>query len=91
MVAIPDTAAEHYELPEGLYVSAVSEDSDAYAKGIREGDIITAVNGEPARTSDDILKVRNGLKVGDTINFTIWRDGETFDVDVALVEHNNIY
>ena len=89
--AIPDTAAEHYELPEGLYVSAVSEDSDAYAKGIREGDIITAVNGEPARTSDDILKVRNGLKVGDTINFTIWRDGESFDVDVALVEHNNIY
>lgn len=89
--AIPDTAAEHYELPEGLYVSAVSEDSDAYTKGIREGDIITAVNGEPARTSDDILKVRNGLKVGDTINFTIWRDGETFDVDVALVEHNNIY
>ena len=89
--AIPDTAAEHYELPEGLYVSAVSEDSDAYAKGIREGDIITAVNGEPAKTSDDILKVRDGLKVGDTINFTIWRDGETFDVDVALVEYNDIY
>ena len=89
--AIPETAAEHYELPEGLYVSAVSEDSDAYAKGIREGDIITAVNHEPAKTSDDILKVRNGLKVGDTINFTIWRDGETFDVDVALVEHNDIY
>lgn len=89
--AIPDTAAEHYELPEGLYVSAVSEDSDAEAKGIREGDIITAVNGEPAKTSDDILKVRDSLGVGDTITFTIWREGETFDVDVALVERNDIY
>ena len=55
------------------------------------GDIITAVNGESARSSDDILRVRNGLGVGDTINFTIWRDGETFDVDVALVEYNDIY
>jgi len=89
--SIPDMAAEHYELPEGLYVSSVSEDSDAYAKGIRVGDIITAVNGEPAKTSDDILKVRNGLGVGDTITFTIWREGETFDVDVALVEYNDIY
>ena len=89
--AISDMAADHYELPEGLYVSAVSEDSDAFRKGIKEGDIITAVNGEPAKSSDDILKVRNGLGVGDTINFTIWRDGETFDVDVALVEYNDIY
>ena len=89
--AISDMAADHYELPEGLYVSAVSEDSDAYRKGIKEGDIITAVNGEPAKSSEDILKVRNGLDIGDTIKFTIWRDGETFDVDVALVEYNNIY
>ena len=89
--SISAMAAEHYELPEGLYVSAVSEGSDAWAKGMREGDIITAVNGEPARTSDDILKVRNGLGVGDTITFTVWRDGETFDVEVALVEYNDIY
>ena len=89
--AIPDTAAEHYELPEGLYVSAVSEGSDAFVKGIQEGDIITAVNGEPAKTSDDILKVRDSLAVGDTITFTIWREGKTFDVDVALVERNDVY
>ena len=89
--AIPSTAAEHYELPEGLYVSAVSEDSDAFVKGIQEGDIITAVNGEPAKTSGDILKVRDSLAVGDTITFTIWREGRTFDVDVALVERNDVY
>lgn len=84
-------AAGHYDLPYGLYVSGVSEGSDASEKGIREGDIITAVNGSPARTSDDILRVRDGLSVGDTITFTIWRDGESFDVDVALMERNDIY
>lgn len=89
--AIPETAAAHYELPEGLYVSAVDERSDAYAKGMREGDIITAVNGEPARSTEDIVKVRNGLGVGDTITFTVWSDGETRDVEVAMVEFNDIY
>lgn len=89
--AIPDNLAEHYELPAGLYVSAVSEGTDAAAKGIQVGDIITHVNGEPAKSTDDILKVKNTLSVGDTITFTIWREGKTFDVDVALVEYNDIY
>ena len=89
--AIADIAAEHYELPEGLYVSAVTEGTDAWEKGVREGDIITAVNGEPARSTNDILKVRDGLAIGDTIKFSIWRDGESFDVDVAMVEFNDVY
>ena len=89
--AIVDVAAEHYELPEGLYVSSVTEGTDAWEKGIRAGDIITAVNGEPARSTDDILKVRNGLQIGDTIRFSIWREGESFDVDVKMMEMNDVY
>ena len=89
--AIPDNLAGHYEIPAGLYVSAVSENTDAAAKGIKVGDIITHVNGEPARSTDDILTVKNTLSVGDTITFTVWREGETFDVDVALVEYNDVY
>ena len=88
---IAEEAARHYNLPEGLYISAVIEKSDAWQKGIREGDIITAVNGTPARSTDDILKIRNGLGLGDSITFTIWRDGESFDVDVAMVEFNDVY
>ena len=89
--AISEDAATHYELPGGLYVSDVSKGSDAYEKGIREGDIIIAVNGAPAETTEDVIKARDGLGVGDTITFTVWRDGESFDVDVALVEYNDIY
>jgi len=89
--AIAEEAARHYDLPEGLYVSSVIENTDAWQKGIREGDIITAVNGTPARSTDDILKIRNGLGLGDSITFTIWRDGESFDVDVAMMEFNDVY
>ena len=89
--AIPEEAAEHYELPEGLYVSVVTEGTDAWEKGIREGDIITDVNGKPARTTNDILSVRDTLQVGDTITFTIWREGESSDVEVVVGDINDIY
>lgn len=88
---IPEEAAKHYELPEGLYVSAVTEGTDAWEKGIREGDIITGVNGKPARTTNDILSVRDTLRVGDTITFTIWREGESSDVEVVVGDINDIY
>ena len=88
--AIPENVTSHYDLPTGLYVSAVEEKSDAAAKGIQQGDIIPAVNGSPASATSDILTVKNTLSVGDTITFTIWRDGETFDVDVTLVDENDL-
>ena len=88
--AIPENVTSHYDLPTGLYVSAVEEKSDAAAKGIQQGDIITAVNGSPASATSDILTVKNTPSVGDTITFTIWRDGETFDVDVTLVDENDL-
>ena len=88
--AIPDNVTSHYDLPSGLYVSTVEEKSDAAAKGVQQGDIITAVNGNPVVVTNDILTVKNTLNVGDTITFTIWRDGETFDVDVTLVDENDL-
>ena len=88
---VSDEAREHYGLPEGLYVSKVSEGSDCAAKGIREGDIITHVNGKPATVNDDLLEVIGELGVGDTLTLTIYRDGESTDYTVALVDMNDVY
>jgi serine protease Do len=89
--AIPEDYAAHYEIPDGLYVSAVSENSDAAAQGVRAGDIMTAMNGEALYSTDQIFLAKSELKVGDTIRFTFWRDGETFDLDIALVDYNDVY
>jgi S1-C subfamily serine protease len=89
--AIPEDAAAHYELPDGLYVSAVSKNSDAEDQGVKPGDIITAMNGEPLWSTDQIYEAKNALKVGDTINFTFWRNGKSFDLDIALVDYNDVY
>ena len=89
--AIPQEAVENYELPEGLYISAVEEKSDAAAKGIREGDILTAIDGQSVSVTSDVAAIRDGKGVGDSLRFTIWRQGETFEVDVLLMDTNDLY
>ena len=89
--AIPDTAKEKYTLPDGLYVMDVSDGSDAKEKGIKKGDVITAVNGIPVTTTDEISDIKNEMAVGDTIVLTVWRDGESMDVSLVLVDTNDIY
>ena len=89
--SIPDNAVSHYDLPEGLYVSDVSEESDAFAQGIRPGDIVTAADGIPVRTTDDVNEIKNTHKVGETMTFTIWRDGETMEIEVTLFDTNDVY
>ena len=88
---IPDNASDYYSIPGGVYVSDVTEGSDAEAKGIQTGDIITHVNGQPVSTIEEVGAIKNQFDVGDVMTFTIWREGETFDVDVVLMDTNDIY
>ena len=83
---IPSDAALFYELPDGVYVSEVIKASDAWKKGLREGDIITAVNDIPVTSVTEINAIKEPLSVGDTLVLTVYREGETFVVDVLLMD-----
>ena len=89
--AMPAGIAEEYDIPNGLYISAVEEDSDAYAQGVRPGDILTHVNGQAVTATADVAAIKDEFKIGDKLTLTIYRDGETFDVDVALHEKGEIF
>ena len=89
--AIPDNAKEQYGLPDGLYVTAVTEGSDAEAKGILPGDVIMEVEHTPVTTTTEINEIKNKLRVGDSMSFTVWRDGEVLEFDVTLMDTNDVY
>ena len=89
--AVPDDVSDHYELPAGLYISAVQEGSDAEAKGVRAGDILTAVNGVKVYITEDVAAVKNDLNVGDTMTLSIWRQGETLEIEISLMDTNDLY
>ena len=68
----------------GLKVMEVAPDSDAAAKGIREGDVILRANGMDVRVSEDLSKVKLPLGPGGEVELECRRDGEDFTVTVAL-------
>ena len=89
--ALDAAAAEYYDLPQGLYVESVAEGSDAEKQGIQPGDIVTAVNGQTVSTTFEVNAIKEAFSVGDTMTLTIYRDGETFDVTVTLMDTNDVY
>ena len=88
--SVNDEAMALYGLPSGIYVTEVSEGSDARAKGLREGDVITAVNGIHVTAVDQVNAIKEGMSVGDSITVSVYRDGETFDLDIDLVDKGDI-
>lgn len=89
--AVTDAMREKFDYPAGLYVSGITENSDAASKDLREGDILLEVNGEPVRVSDDLLRIRDEHAVGDTLEFTVWREGKTHTVRVRIVDLADVY
>jgi serine protease Do/serine protease DegQ len=62
---------------DGALISDVENGSPAEKAGLREGDVVTALNGRPVRGWSD-LRARLGLTpVGDEIELTVVREGGT--------------
>jgi len=57
----------------GVLVTSVTEGSPAAAAGVKAGDVITAIDGEPVDSSGDVSRVINNKKEGD-VTLTIIRN-----------------
>ena len=88
----PLTAEERTgrSLDHGLWVEQVEEKSDAWTQGIRTADVLLSANGVELSVNDDLLELKNALAVGETIQFCLWREGETLDITVELVEQYSL-
>lgn len=83
---VTSRASLYYRIPGGVMIKSVQPGTDAEAKGIMAGDIITAANGTAVSTMDELNAIKAGFVAGDIITLTIYRSGEVFDIDVALVD-----
>lgn len=74
----------YYDLPvdKGVLVSSVDAGSCAEAAGIAAGDVIVKADGKDISSMEELVKIKNSHKAGDTMTLTLARnDG---DVDVVL-------
>ena len=83
-----DYAAFYYGVNEtGVYVLSVDSGSNASKAGFKRGDMIAKVNGKEVSSEADITKALENNKVGDTVTFTVNRDGGTEEISLELAEY----
>ena len=59
---------------DGVYVSGVVDGGGALAAGIKEGDIITAINGKKVKTMNELQEIIVQYRPGDKVTVTLLRD-----------------
>ena len=83
---IEDSNAQRFNIPKGVYIREVAEDSPAEQAGLKVGMVIVGFDGKEITTTDDMISVLDTLSVGDkvTINVAVNKNGEYVTKDFTV-------
>ena len=76
----------YYRMPAGLYITQVSQSSEAYEKGVEEGDLLLSINDTPVTSMDDLKSTIFSCEVGQTVQVAIYRGGQQYLLELTLEE-----
>jgi Do/DeqQ family serine protease len=68
----------------GVVVTGVRDGSAAEHAGLQAGDVLTALNGKPLRSVQELHNAEGLLPLGSTLRLGVLRDGQTREVDATL-------
>ncbi|MFL8938063.1 S1C family serine protease [Rossellomorea oryzaecorticis] len=72
----------------GVVVASIDNTSAAAEAGIKEGDVITELNGKPVENAADLRRqLYSDLKVGDKIELTVFRGSEEETISLTLTSN----
>lgn len=83
---VSEADAEYYRLPAvaGAEISSVQTDGAASQAGLRMGDVVVALDGEPVRTQAEFMVKLAEKQPGDRVRITYFRGGQQRDATVQL-------
>lgn len=68
----------------GAAIGSVYEGTPAASAGLRPGDVIEALDGEPVRDFEDLRARVGDKRPGEVVRLTVKRDGSTVELDATL-------
>ena len=83
-LSAPLAASFGLPAPDGALVSSVQPGSAAAQAGLKAGDVITTVDGEPVRVAGDVSSRVGLARPGDKLKLELWRDKKRVIETVAL-------
>lgn len=83
-VAVSQDVSKTYDIPEGIYVSEVTEDGPADKAGITKGDIIKKFDGVSVSSMSEIKDQLRYYKAGETVKLLVKRSNGSEYEDVTI-------
>ncbi len=75
--------------PDGALVSNVERGGAADKAGLKAGDVIRKVNGQPIVSGGDLSAMVSVAKPGDKLALEVWRDGKVVQLNATLGNAND--
>ena len=69
---VSESYSRGFGMPVGVYVFSIAENSPAASSELREGDIITAVNGRTVKTMAELKNRISRIRAGETVELTVY-------------------
>ncbi len=85
---VDESASAIYNIPEGVYISKVTEGGGADLAGLSKGTVITKINGISVKTSEQLIEELAYYCYGEKITLTVLvpqEDGEYMEKEVEVV------
>jgi serine protease Do len=74
----------------GVVVDSVQPGSPAEKAGLKLGDVILAINGQPISSGNDLVQIVSSSRIGSRVNVKYLRDGKTRTTSVEVADRNRI-
>lgn len=84
MTPLTDQLGTYFGVEEGVLVSAVEAGSPAADAGLRAGDIVTAIDGQPVRSPGDVFTAALNAAPGATLDVRLVRDRTEMNVKITI-------
>jgi serine protease Do len=75
-----------FGLDSGVVVRMVTPDGPSSLAGMRSGDVITRIDGEPVSNSDDLLEIVASRPVGSSVPIVVVRGGAELTLNVTIAD-----
>lgn len=77
--------------PYGIVIESVEPGSPASRAGLKGGDVITAVNGNPVKTGNDLVDAITRAKVGSKAQISYVRDQKEMQTSVTVEPRDQVF
>jgi serine protease Do len=76
---------------QGVFVEQVTSGGPSEKAGMKEGDVITAINGKPISDGNQLIGTVAATPVGSSLNITVEREGKRHDLKVLVADRAQLF